>query len=139
MQKLLTSLAALILGLFVAVAPLAFSTPTFAADGTTSCTCDGGGTGTMTEGAILSYCDCGHGESVKAVINLVINILSVGVGIIGAAGITIVGIQYLTAGGNEEQTRKAKRRLLEIVLGLAFYAVAYALLAWLLPGFGNNS
>jgi hypothetical protein len=41
----------------------------------------------------------------------------------------------LTAKGNEEQVKKAKRRIAEIVLGLAAYVTVYALLSWLLPGF----
>ena len=82
-------------------------------------------------------CDDGNGSSVIDVLRLVVNIMSVGVGILGVVGITIVGIQYLTAGGNEEKTRTAKRRIFEIVIGLAVYAVAYAILYWLLPGFSG--
>ena len=55
----------------------------------------------------------------------------VGIGILGVIGITIVGIQYLTAGGSEEKTRKAKRRMLEIIIGLVTYVVIFALLQWL--------
>ena len=75
------------------------------------------------------------GEGVLCVLGVVVNILTVGIGVLGVLGIVIVGIQYLTAGGNEEQTRKAKRRMLEIVIGLVVYVLAYALLQWLLPGF----
>ena len=66
---------------------------------------------------------------------VIFNIVSILIGIAGIIGIVIVGIQYLTAGGNEEQTRKAKRRLYEIIIGIAMYALIYALLSWLLPGF----
>lgn len=75
------------------------------------------------------------GSSVIEILKLVANIMSVGVGILGVVGITIVGIQYLTAGGNEEKTRTAKRRIFEIVIGLAVYAAAYAILYWLLPDY----
>lgn len=80
-------------------------------------------------------CEDGSGSSIITILKLVANILSVGVGFLGILGITIVGIQYLTAGGNEEKTRKAKKRILEIVIGLAVYAAAYAILRWLLPNF----
>ena len=63
-------------------------------------------------------CDNGHGDSVYNMLTLIVNIMSVGIGILAVIGITVVGIQYLTAGGNEEQTRKAKRRIFEIVIGL---------------------
>lgn len=81
------------------------------------------------------FCDDGGGSSVIEILKLVVNIMSIGVGILGVVGITIVGIQYLTAGGNEEKTRTAKRRILEIVIGLAAYAAAYWILQWLLPTF----
>ncbi len=70
---------------------------------------------------------------IMCILNLAVDILSIGVGIFGVIGISVAGIQYLTAGGSEEQTRKAKRRLFEIVIGLAAYVVIYTLLRWLLP------
>jgi hypothetical protein len=82
-------------------------------------------------------CDDGNGSSIIEVLKLVVNIMSVGVGILGVVGITVVGIQYLTAGGSEEKTRVAKKRMLEIVIGLAAYAVSYWILQWLLRGFSG--
>ena len=73
------------------------------------------------------------GNGIKCLINLVVDIMTVGVGILSVIGITIVGIQYLSAGDSEERTRKAKRRLFEIVIGVALYVVAYAAIKWLLP------
>ena len=82
--------------------------------------------------------DCKDGEDgVTHVLKLTIDILSIGIGVLGVVGISIVGIQYLTAGGNEEKTRKAKRRMFEIVIGLVAYAVIYAFLKFLLPNFGG--
>lgn len=118
--------------------------PVYADDNTESCTCtypDGStAQGTKTKTAILGNgtstgCECGKGEGIISILSFVVNILTIGVGVLGMIGITIVGIQYITAGGNEEKTRKAKRRMFEIVLGLAAYVVVYALLSWLIPGF----
>ncbi|MBR2708980.1 hypothetical protein IKE98_01460 [Candidatus Saccharibacteria bacterium] len=78
-------------------------------------------------------CDDGKGSSVTAQLNLVVDIMTIGIGILGVIGITIVGIQYLTAGGSEEKTRKAKRRMFEIVIGLVAYVVLYAFVKWLIP------
>lgn len=79
--------------------------------------------------------ECGDEESgIGQTLKFIINIMSVGIGILAAIGITVVGIQYLTAGGNEEQTRKSKRRLVEIVIGIIAYVLLYALLQWLIPG-----
>lgn len=77
-------------------------------------------------------------QGIEGVIRLVIDIFSILIGIVGVIGIVVVGVQYMTAGGNEEKTRKAKRRLFEIVIGLAAYAAGYALLSWLLPNFTGN-
>ena len=84
--------------------------------------------------AILSggcSCDSGNGDSVTNILQLVIDIMTIGIGILGVIGITVVGIQYLTAGGSEEKTRKAKRRLFEIIIGLVAYVLIYAILRWL--------
>ena len=91
------------------------------------------------ETAILKGCggeaEGNKGEGVICVLNLVVEIMTIGVGILATIGISIAGIQYLTAGGSEEQTRKAKRRIFEIVIGLAAYVLIYVILSFLLPGF----
>lgn len=86
-------------------------------------------------GTLNCSCDDGKGSSITHILNLVIDILTIGVGILGVIGITVVGIQYLTAGGNEEKTRKAKRRMFEIIIGLVAYVLIYAVLNWLVPNF----
>ena len=78
--------------------------------------------------------DDGGGCGVYTILNLVIDILSIGVGILAIIGITIVGIKYLTAKGDIEQAKKAKTRLLQIVIGLVTYVLLYAGIQWLLPG-----
>ena len=90
------------------------------------------------ETAIL-HDSSGNSLGIQEVILLVVDILSILIGIVGVIGIVYMGIQYMTAGGNEEKTRKAKRRLFEIVIGLAAYAAGYALLKWLLPNFNPGS
>lgn len=90
------------------------------------------------ETAILKTCGDKEGsEGITCVLNLVVDIMTIGIGILGVIGITVVGIQYLTAGGSEEKTRKAKRRMFEIIIGLVAYVLLYAFLRWLLPSFGE--
>lgn len=84
------------------------------------------------ETAIID-CDEGEGDGIKGVLKLVVDIMTMGIGILGVFGIVLVGIQYLTAGGNEAQMTKAKRRMMEIVIGLAIYAAIYAIVTFLLP------
>jgi len=127
-QKILPVFTAFLMGIGL-VAPALTTTPVYAAD-------------KPQEAAILTRCagvESGGGEGIKCVVLLVVNILSVLVGIVGVIGIVVVGIQYLTSAGNEEKTRKAKRRLFEIVIGVLAYVLMAALLNWLLPNFNPTS
>lgn len=81
-----------------------------------------------------TYKDDGKGGGVYTILLLILNVLLVGVGALAVLGITIAGIQYLTAGDNEQQVAKAKRRILEVVIGLALYAALWSILQWLIPG-----
>lgn len=74
------------------------------------------------------------GNCICHVLDLIVEIMSIGIGILGVIGIVISGIQYMTAGGNEEKTRKSKRRLLELVIGLALFAALATVVSWLNPG-----
>lgn len=90
-------------------------------------------------GAQTSIIECNpdekeEGGGIFVVINIVLNVLTFGVGIAGTLGIVITGVMYLTARDNEAQMTKAKSRLINIVIGLAAYAVMWAFLQWLLPG-----
>lgn len=96
----------------------------------TNCTIDGTNNG---------YCEGSDGEGIFYILNLILDILLIGIGILAVIGIVITGIQYLTASGDEEKTRKAKRRMLEIVIGLAIYVILYGLLNWLGVGIDNSN
>ena len=83
---------------------------------------------------ILQCEDDHRGGGVCHILDLIRDIFVIGVGILGVIGISIVGIQYLTAGGSEEKVRKSKKRMLHIVIGLALYVVMAALANFLSPG-----
>ena len=83
-------------------------------------------------GVETAIINCNEGENgIGHILKLVIEIMSIGAGILATIGIGIFGLQYLKAGGNEEQTRKAKRRLIEIVIGLVLFVLMGALVNWL--------
>lgn len=103
---------------------LVFAAPTFAADDDN----------TVTTTFFGDFKDDGNGCGVFMILNYALDILSFGIGIAAIIGILVSGTLYLTAKGNENQTLKAKKRILEIVIGLAAYAVLYAGLNFLLPG-----
>ena len=106
------------------IVALSFSSPVFAS------TCGGVET---------SVIDCEEGNGIRNVLLLTIEFLSIGVGILAVIGILISGIQYLTAGQDVAQTTKAKRRISEIIIGIAFWAIAFSFCEWLLPGGILNS
>lgn len=85
------------------------------------------------------YTDDGDGSGVYELLLIILNILTAGVGVLGVLGLVISGITYLTARDNEQQVAKAKNRILQIVIGLAVYAVLYLGLQFIIPGgiFGN--
>lgn len=119
MKKIAAIVMAIILGLTTVGQPVMATTAAGAVDA-----------------VILQECaqrETNEGGGIICILEKVINILSLGAGLFGVLGIAIVGIQYLTAGGNEEQTRKAKRRMFEIIIGLVVYFVLFGLLHWLMP------
>lgn len=79
-------------------------------------------------------CVSADNSSVFMVLNVILQVLTWGIGIAGTVGIVITGFQYMTARDDVTQMTKAKNRLIQIVIGLAIYAVMWAFLQWLLPG-----
>lgn len=76
-----------------------------------------------------------EGDSLFALLRLIIDIMTIGVGILGVIGISVTGVQYLTAGAREDKAQKAKRRMFEIIIGLAVYAIFFLLMRWVFPNF----
>ena len=109
----------------------------FATGGEASGECPDGSVETSILGNGGCATDDGNGSGIIDLITFIVNVLSVGVAIFAAIGIILFGTQYLTAGGDEGKVKTAKRRLIEVVIGLVVYVVIYSMLVWLLPGFGN--
>lgn len=64
----------------------------------------------------------------------VLNVMTIGVGVLATVGIVWSGIIYLTARDNEALVVKAKRRLIEIGIGLVVYTVMFSFLSFVIPG-----
>ncbi len=90
--------------------------------------------GTLKNGVRLT-CDY-KGVRIKEKLKLIIDIISVIIAALGVAAITYVGIMYLTAGPDVGKAVKARVRLIEIIIGLAVYALLYTILSFLIPNFG---
>lgn len=131
MKKILVSILAVIMCGMAMVSPVMAKCP----DGWIPASILGDNAITTPEGERCIEGDRGDGTKIKEILKIVVRVMTIGMGILATTGIMITGIQYLTAAGNEEQARKAKRRLLEIVIGVAVYVVIFALLTFLIPDF----
>ena len=88
---------------------------------------------------VLTMCQNREGkEAIGCVLNLVVNIMTYGIGVLGVVGIVLSGIQYITSQGDPAKMTKAKNRIVQVVIGLVIYAVMYAALVFLVPGFSTN-
>ena len=77
---------------------------------------------------------CKSEGAVYKLMNLFAYVMTAGIGVLSMAGIIWVGFVYMTAADNAEKTRLAKKRLLEIVVGLLLWGVFFALIRWFLMG-----
>lgn len=85
-------------------------------------------------GVSTSILSCDDDKGVSHILRLVIDILSIGVGIVGVIGISWVGIEYLNSRGDATLAAKARKRFFELLIGIVCYALLYGVVAWLLPG-----
>ena len=67
-------------------------------------------------------------------LSMIIKFLTVGVGLAATGGIVFGGFLYLTAQGNSGQTQKAVAIIINALIGIAMYALAFALINFLIPG-----
>lgn len=81
-----------------------------------------------------NYEDDGEGCGVYMILKLFVDILTYGIAIAATIGIVVSGITYLTARDNPSQVTKAKRRLLEIIIGLIAYLTLWSIINFVLPG-----
>lgn len=63
-----------------------------------------------------------------------INILTAGVGIAAIGGIIYGSVLYTSAGGSQEQVKKAMGIITNVVIGVIAYALMFAGLNFLIPG-----
>jgi hypothetical protein len=87
-----------------------------------------------------SICDAADkGGNVKGtgtwlLLKLGVQIMTAGVAILAIIGIIYAAVLYTSAGPNQEQVKKAKDMLRNVVIGIIAFALMAALLQWLVPG-----
>jgi len=116
----------LIFALLLSVSALSFA-HTASAD-----TCNPG-TDNEYETSIIP-CNTGDKSGIDGLLRLIINILTVGVGVAAVAGIVYGSILYASAADSAEQVKKAISIITNVVIGLLAYAFMYAFLNFIIPG-----
>ena len=74
------------------------------------------------------------GQGIYDILRLIVTILTYGLGVAATIGVVIAGVMYLTAKDSPDKVAAAKKRLIEVVIGLVAWAVMAAVLNWLIPG-----
>ena len=74
------------------------------------------------------------GQGIYTILRLIVTILTYGLGVAATIGVVIAGVMYLTAKDSPDKVAAAKKRLIEVVLGLVAWAMMAAVLNWLIPG-----
>lgn len=89
----------------------------------------------------IIHCDQAGGKNATientgawGILLLAINILTAGVGVAAIGGIVYGAILYTSAGGSQEQVKKAMQVITNVVIGVVAYALMYAVLNFLIPG-----
>ena len=77
---------------------------------------------------------CVQNNGITKDLQLIVNVLSAGVGIVVIAMIILGGIQYSIAGDNAQAVSAAKQRITNALLALFAYLFIFAFLQWLIPG-----
>ena len=88
-------------------------------------------------GVDTTLIECNDGDGANGIwilIGTIINVLAVGILLVATIATIIVGVQYMTARDNPAQVGAAKKRLINMVIGLAAYAFMYVLFAFIIPG-----
>jgi hypothetical protein len=92
------------------------------------------------ETVILNCVETENGCGLFMIINIVLTVITAGVTVLGILGIIISSIMYASARDNEDQVAKAKKRIMEVIIGLALWVFLYIIIQFLLPGgFMNNT
>ncbi len=78
--------------------------------------------------------DDGTGSCIYKYVNLFLNFLSTGVGVVILIMMIVGGIQYATSSGDPNAIGAAKGRIMNALIALIAFILMYSVLQWLVPG-----
>ena len=73
-------------------------------------------------------------DDIKALLTLIVKILSAGVLVAAVAGIIFGAVMYMTAGGSADNTKKGVTIIRDVIIGLVAYGLMYVILNFIIPG-----
>lgn len=85
-----------------------------------------------------SLSKCLSNNPIVKYLNIIVDVLSAGVGIVVVIMIIIGGIQYSAAGDKPDALSAAKKRISNALIALVAYALIYSFLQWIIPGGAFN-
>ena len=74
------------------------------------------------------------GWKIEDILNMILVVVTTGVGIAAVGSIVFAGIIYITAKDNAGQVSKAKTMIMNTVIGIIAYILMWAFLEWIIPG-----
>ena len=134
MKKITSLLCGLVLALTMLVG---FSLPTQAQTDQKDVKC---GTDQVAVGVAINGSNCiNEGTTVQNNVIIVwlssiIKFLTVGVGLAATGGVVYGGFLYLTARGNAGRTQQGVTTIVNALIGIVLYALAFAIINFLVPG-----
>lgn len=87
---------------------------------------------------LTGFCNQDSGDGILDLIKLIVEILTAGVIVAGTVGIIWCGFLMLSARDNEAQVAQAKKRLVDIVIGVIVFGLAGTVITLILPS-GNTT
>ena len=81
--------------------------------------------------------DClsqGNAGQIMKILEVGLNFLAAAVMVIAVIMLIIGGIQYSSSNGNPQAVSAAKKKIIDVLTGLAAFIFLYAFLQWLIPG-----
>ena len=84
--------------------------------------------------AVINCSDDDPKYAIFSLLGIVLNVLTMGIGIAATAGFLWCGYQYMTSKSEPAVIVKVKTRIMHIVIGLIVYAMFWGIINFLLPG-----
>jgi hypothetical protein len=79
-------------------------------------------------------CDDCHGGAIFKLLAIAIQVFTAGIMVLATISIIWAGVLYLSARDDEAQVAKAKKRILDTVIGIATYGLMFVILNLIIPG-----